>query len=45
MAGMFLGMLGWKPRDIMITNCRAETEDAVTMAIRNRLVAKKIESS
>lgn len=43
-AGMFLAMLGWKPKEIMITGCRAETEDAVTLAIRNRLVAKKIKS-
>ena len=40
MAGMFLGTLGWKPKEIMTTGCRTETEDATTMAIRNRLCAR-----
>jgi hypothetical protein len=36
--GMFLGSLGWKPHEVMICHAKAETEDIVTMAIRNRMI-------
>jgi hypothetical protein len=38
--GMFLASLGWKKEHVMVIFASVQTEDPVTMAIRNRLCAR-----